>query len=253
MKKIHTQYIKKIYRELGDYLSPYFKKIGISANQITLSRIVFVLFGSILILNDDILSKIITLFFFIIFSLFDAADGSLARITKKSLFGMWLDTVIDRFGLLIIFTFFGIKLVTIDNHEIVFVIINFLILILYLIKFSFLSDVSCKEKYLEFRNFNKYLGVINNLHKEQPNEIDKYCYDYLKRNFNLKNLCKFIYHQFSPHTANLILYMGLINLLNYYKIGLTALLFFYLIWIILDIYKITLISIKLDKKNYKND
>ena len=57
MNKTHTQYIKKIYRIIGEKLAPHFRKVGISANQITLSRIFFVLIGSILILNDDFLSK----------------------------------------------------------------------------------------------------------------------------------------------------------------------------------------------------
>ena len=88
LEKKHTQYIKKLYRIVGNLLAPHIKIYGISANQITISRIFFVLTGSIFILYDNIIFKIITLICFIIFSLFDAIDGSLARITKKSLLGM---------------------------------------------------------------------------------------------------------------------------------------------------------------------
>ena len=245
MNKTHTQYIKKIYRNIGEKLAPHFRKVGISANQITLSRIFFVLIGSILILNDDFLSKFLTLLFLLIFSLFDAADGSLARITKKSLFGMWMDTVIDRLGLLIIFTFFAIKLSFLYDQTISLIIINFLILILYLIKFSFLSDISVKEKYYQFRETDSSLGVLDNTKEE--NQTEKYTFDFLKENLNIKNIFEFLHHQFSPHTANLILYMGLINLFDLFAIGLISIFVFYVIWIIRDIYKITIISINIDK------
>lgn len=253
MKKIHTQYIKNFYREIGDFLAPHFKKHGISANQITISRIFFVFFGSILILNNSLVAKIFTLLFFIIFSLFDAADGSLARITKKSQFGMWFDTAIDRIGLLIIFIFFGIKISLFIETTHFYIITNFLILNLYLIKFSILSDVSVKNKYASFRDYNKELGVINDPHIDTYVKLEIYSFNYLKNNFTLKNFLKFIHHQFSPHTANLILYMGVINLLNLYKIGLLILAFFFIIWLIVDIYKITAISLKLDKNEKKND
>ena len=239
MKKTHTQYIKKIYRVIGDKLAPHFRKIGISANQITLARIFFVLIGSILILNNDFFSKFLTFLFLLIFSLFDAADGSLARITKKSLLGMWLDTVIDRLGLLIIFTFFAIKLSFLYDEMTLIIIINYLILILYYIKFSFLSDISVKEKYSRFRKRDSSLGVLDNTKKEDQTE--KYTFDFLKENLNIKNILKFLNHQFSPHTANLILYMGLINLFNLYYIGLLSLFVFYVIWTTRDIYKINLL------------
>lgn len=245
MKKTHTQYIKKIYRIIGEKLAPYFRKIGISANQITLSRIFFVSIGSILILNDDFFSKFFTLIFLLIFSLFDAADGSLARITKKSLLGMWLDTVIDRLGLLIIFTFFAIKLSFLYDEMTLIIIINYLILILYFIKSSLLSDISVKEKYSQFRERDSSLGILDNTKiEDQP---EKYTFDFLKENLNFKNTLEFLHHQFSPHTANLILYMGLINLFNLFYIGLLLLFVFYVMWTIRDIYKITIIAMNLDK------
>ncbi|MBD1154570.1 CDP-alcohol phosphatidyltransferase family protein [Pelagibacterales bacterium SAG-MED21] len=253
MKKIHTQYIKKFYREIGDFLAPHFTKYGISANQITLSRIFFVLFGSILILNNSFIAKIFTLLFFLIFSLFDAADGSLARITKKSQFGMWFDTVIDRIGLLIIFIFFGIKISLVIESTYLYIFINFLILNLYLIKFSILSDISVKDKYASFRDYNKELGIINDPSKDTYDKLEIYSFNYLKVNLTLNNFLRFMHHQFSPHTANLIMYMGLINLLNLYKIGLSILALFFIIWIIADIYKITLISLKLDENEKNND
>ena len=101
-KKIHTQYIKAFYRYLGDYLAPIFKNL-ILANYLTASRIVFVLLAAVLILFDTTLSKIIVFLCLLFFSALDMADGSLARITTTSSFGMWLDTVIDRLGLILIF------------------------------------------------------------------------------------------------------------------------------------------------------
>ena len=166
---------------------------------------------------------------------------------------MWFDTVIDRIGLLIIFIFFGIKISSFSETTHLYIVINFLILNLYLIKFSILSDISVKDKYAPFRDYNKKLGIINDPSKDTYDRLKIYSFNYLKNNFTFSNLIKFIHHQFSPHTANLILYMGLINLLNLYKIGLLFLAFFFIVWLITDIYKITSISLKLDKNEKKND
>ena len=93
----------------------------------------------------------------------------------------------------------------------IIIIINFLILILYLIKFSFLSDISVKEKYSRFRERDSSLGVLDNTKKKikQKNILLIF-----KRKFKYQNIFEFLHHQFSPHTANLILYMGLINLFD---------------------------------------
>ena len=91
---------------------------------------------------------------------------------------MWLDTVIDRLGLLIIFTFFAIKLSFLYDEMTLIIIINYLILILYYIKFSFLSDISVKEKYSRFRKRDSSLGVLDNTKKEDQTE--KYTFDFLK-------------------------------------------------------------------------
>ena len=171
-KKIHTQYIKILYRYIGDKISPKIKTFNISANQITLSRIFFVILGSLLILSDLLVSKIFTLAFFFIFSLFDALDGSLARITKKSFLGMWLDPVIDRLGLTVIFSFFGIKIYIDTNISDYLIIINFLILVLYFIKYGLLSDISLKNKYLSFRNYDKNFQSMNNEVTDKSNFIN---------------------------------------------------------------------------------
>jgi phosphatidylglycerophosphate synthase len=244
-EKKHTQYIKKLYRIIGDLLAPYIKTCGISANQITISRILFVFMGSIFILFDNIIYKLITLFCFIIFSLFDATDGSLARITKKSLLGMWLDTLIDRIGLLLIFLFLGIKLIEIFENNIFYFITNFLILIFYFIKYSILTDISVKEKYLAFRQFDNTFSANDNsiLTKEF---VEKYSLKYLLSNLTLKNFFKFFHHQFSPHTANLIFYVSIINLFSIYKIGLVILFFYFIIWLTIDVYKVTKTAINID-------
>lgn len=246
-KKIHTQYIKILYRYIGDKISPKIKTFNISANQITLSRIFFVILGSLLILSDLLVSKIFTLAFFFIFSLFDALDGSLARITKKSFLGMWLDPVIDRLGLTVIFSFFGIKIYIDTNISDYLIIINFLILVLYFIKYGLLSDISLKNKYLSFRNYDKNFQSMNNEVTDESNFINIFSLSYLIKNFNIKNFFGFIKHQFSPHTFNLIIYLSIINLFKFYFIGLILLFFLYLMWLIRDILKITKIAIYLDR------
>ena len=229
-------------------MAPHIKIYGISANQITISRIFFVLTGSIFILYDNIIFKIITLICFIIFSLFDAIDGSLARITKKSLLGMWFDTLIDRIGLLFIFLFFAIKSMVIFENGIFYFVATFLILIIYFIKYSFLTDISNKEKYLDFRQYDKTFSIIDNS-KLTREFVEQYSLKYLLSNLSLSNFFKFFHHQFSPHTVNLILYLGIINLFSIYKIGLILLLFYFIIWLVKDIYKITTIAIKIDKSH----
>lgn len=246
-KKINTQYSKIFYRYIADKISPKLKRFNISANQITISRIFFVTFGSFLILSDALVSKILTLAFFFIFSLFDALDGSLARITKKSSLGMWLDPVVDRLGLTIIFLFLGIKIYIDANIYNYLIIINFLILILYFIKYGLLSDISSKNKYLNFRDHDKKFKYTNNEVPKEFNFINTFSVSHLIENFNVKNLIVFIKHQFSPHTFNLIIYLSTINLFELYFVGLISLLCLYLTWLIKDILKITKIAINLDK------
>jgi len=252
-KKIHTQYIKAFYRHLGDYMAPIFKKFNIKANYLTASRIVFVLLAAVLILFDTTLSKIIVFLCLLFFSALDMADGSLARITTTSSFGMWLDTVIDRLGLILIFLALSHKIYISVNLENYLIIINFLVLIIFFINYTTLSDIRYKPKYQKFRDINEKLNYKSNfnLFRDGSKEINVYSFNFLLKNFSIKNLMKFLFHQFSPHSSNLILYISIINLLSLYQFGLIILLVFLILMYFYNIYKLTLTSLKIDNNEPK--
>ena len=252
-KKVHTQYIKAFYRYLGDSFAPIFKKFNIKANHLTASRAIFILLAVILILFDSTVCKVFVFINLFFFSVLDMADGSLARITKTSSFGMWLDTVIDRFGLILLFFAMGHKIYISENLDNYLIIVNFLVLIIFFNNYTTLSDIRYKPKYQKFRDTDKKLNHKSNfnLFHNDSKEINIYTLHFLFKNFSLKNLIKFLFHQFSPHTSNLILYMSIINLFSVYQFGLMTLLIFLILMYFYNIYRLSLTSLKIDNKESK--
>ena len=81
-------------------------KIGINPNIFTSLALIWAVIAAYLIANNNIISGII---FVILASIWDALDGSLARVLgKTSKFGNYLDALIDRYVEIIIF--FGFAL-----------------------------------------------------------------------------------------------------------------------------------------------
>ena len=102
--KKHDQIIKQVYRIWAHYLGQKLINTTVSANQITISRIFLVILISACILNESYPLKLVGAILLIVFSFFDALDGSVAIMkNQRSVLGTWLDPMIDRIGFLMIF------------------------------------------------------------------------------------------------------------------------------------------------------
>ena len=103
MKK-HAHWIKHFYRWIGYYVASILAHTPISPNLVTASRLLWVLIASFCIyFSEEWSYRLIAIVCLFLFSMLDAADGTLAvMIDKKSVLGSWLDPLIDRFGLLIL-------------------------------------------------------------------------------------------------------------------------------------------------------
>lgn len=235
--KYHTQYIKLFYRYLSELLLPVFIKLKISANSISISRIFLAIFGGLLLISNNFVLNLLSCVCIFLFSFFDALDGSVASKTQKSYLGLWVDPLFDRLGLLIIFSCISVKFFLQNEHLIIF--FPFLNLFFYFQRSLIGSDIRTKEKFIKFKEFysirekdNKSTHTINNL-KKSP---------------SLKNILSLIFHQFSPHTHNQFLYLIFFILFQKLVIGLTFLMLFNFIWYLYESYKVTKISIDLDKE-----
>ena len=236
--KYHSQYIKLFYRFLSEKVSPIMVKYNISANAISISRIIFAILAGVLYLSEYYIFHILSAIFLFIFSFFDALDGSIAQKTKKSYFGLWIDPLFDRLGLLIIFSCISLKLYNLGENLMVLIpLLNFFF---YIQRSLIGSDIRTKEKFIKFREF--YSLPKNENTTETVNDLTK-------KSLSIKRLLKFVFHQFSPHTHNQIIYLMIFIIVNQMKMGITVLFTINLFWYLYEVYKVTKISIKLDNKN----
>ena len=242
--KYHTQYIKLFYRWLSDKLLPFFLKFDISANQISFSRIFLVIFGSFFILYDDLIYKLLTFFFIFLFSLTDALDGAVASVKKKTYLGLWLDPLFDRLGILIVFLCISIKLYANSFY----VILIFLTLFFYIIRSLIGTDIRNKNKFLKFKEYQQKENqkkFINNKAQEEVITLKSL----KKKNLSIKNVFRFFFHKFAPHTHNIFLYIMFFNLFDFLAEGIILLFFMNLFYYFYEVYKVTNIAIALDREN----
>ena len=93
-----------VYRICGYYLAKLLKHTFITPNQITLSRILLIVTASWIIIYENQFMQIVAAILIILFSMFDALDGSLAvEKNQRTVLGAWLDPQVDRLGFLILF------------------------------------------------------------------------------------------------------------------------------------------------------
>ena len=148
-RKKHSQLVKDIYRSYAYFLAPFVSKSGINANFITFIRLPFIVAACILISLDylSLSNKIIASFFIFFFSFFDALDGEVAQLTKKTFIGKWMDPQIDRLGLTSIFLalFFGLRESEEQNTLMFFLITG---CCLWWITNNNISDFQYKPKYI---------------------------------------------------------------------------------------------------------
>tara|TARA_Y100001970_G_C14140819_1_gene806995 strand:+ start:678 stop:1394 length:717 start_codon:yes stop_codon:yes gene_type:complete len=114
--KHHDQWIKEFHRYVGDYVAHKLKNTPIKPLHLTYFRFLCGIIASLIIsLNMEHMSLLVAAIFIYLFSMLDAADGSLARIKKiSSLSGGWLDRQFDGLGFFFIFLGIGIRFA--QNH-----------------------------------------------------------------------------------------------------------------------------------------
>jgi len=92
-----SELIKQIKPVFEEKVSPFIRmlnKINVSPNFLTISGLVFIAIGSVLIVYEN---YFLAGLFLLIGNLCDALDGTLARKYKKaSKFGAFLDSIVDR-------------------------------------------------------------------------------------------------------------------------------------------------------------
>jgi len=92
-----SQIIKQLKPAFEEAVLPVVRllyKAGITPNYITVAGVIFIVVGSYFILNGEFVKGAV---FLIIGNLCDAIDGALARrFNKNTVFGAFLDSVIDR-------------------------------------------------------------------------------------------------------------------------------------------------------------
>lgn len=116
--KHHAQWIKEFHRFMGDIVAQILAQTSITPTQITVFRFLCGVFAAVLIsLNMSYRSLVLAAFCLYLFSMLDAADGSLARIQKTgTMFGAWLDRQFDGMGFFLIFTSIGIRFAQNEPH-----------------------------------------------------------------------------------------------------------------------------------------
>lgn len=86
--------LEKFYQLLGLQLASIVKFLPVSPNSVTLSKIPLGLLIFQLLYSQSFTASALAI---ILYKILDKLDGALARITKKtSVFGAWLDLLIDR-------------------------------------------------------------------------------------------------------------------------------------------------------------
>jgi len=87
--------IEKFYQNLGTYLAKVIRFIPITPNGVTLLKIPVGICIFVFLISNSFISAGLSI---ILWKTLDKLDGALARLKKKSsVFGAWLDLLIDRF------------------------------------------------------------------------------------------------------------------------------------------------------------
>ena len=116
--KHHAQWIKESHRFMGDWVARILVKTSITPTQITIFRLFCGLMGAVLIaLNHEYWTLIVSAVLIYLFTMLDAADGSLAKIKKTgTLLGAWIDRQSDGLGFYCIFIAIGVRFIQSDGN-----------------------------------------------------------------------------------------------------------------------------------------
>lgn len=230
--KKHGQIIKQIYRIWAHHLGLIIKNTPVSANQITLSRILLIIVASYFILDGHYLTNIFAAFLLILFSFFDALDGSVATMKEeRSIIGGWLDPQVDRIGFLVLFLVIAYKLSELNTS---YIYLCFYILVMFYYRGLIPADIRLKEKFSELRD-------------EKTIQINKIESDVRKKNDNiLLSLIRMAHMQISPHTHNVVLYISIGLVTDYLNLLMIFLAVYISFWYLWENYKVIRKAIILD-------
>ena len=166
----------------------------------------------------------------ILFSIFDALDGSLAsKKDKYSVLGTWLDPQIDRLGFLLLFLTISIYLSSIGK---VYIFLSMYVLVIYIYRSLIPTDIRLKDKFMLLR-------------ESYPKNIKS------KSNNDQKKINKILYQiklQTSPHTHNIILYIALGLIFKSLNLIIIFLSIYLSLWYLWENYKVVTKAIIIDKK-----
>lgn len=128
-------------------LAPFVSKCNISANSVTMSRLFFIIFYAFATVSysSSIAIVAFSLFSLWLFSFLDALDGEVAKISRTSMLGRWLDPQIDRIGTALIFLVNSYLLLQTDYP--LRALLPFLVYILIDLNNGIIRDVNYKPKF----------------------------------------------------------------------------------------------------------
>jgi len=217
IKKQHNQIIKKIYRIWGEYLASKLKETSVSPNFITLSRVPIIVTAVICILSENYLLHLIAAVLIIIFSMFDALDGSLATLKdERSLLGSWLDPQVDRLSFLILFISIAYYLSK-SNEYLAY--ITMYVFSMFYFRGMISSDVRLKDKFSALKESEKF--IKEKVQKETNGDL------------RFKSILQKIHLQICPHTHNVAFYISvglILGILSYVILFLSIYLTLWYAW-----------------------
>ncbi|WDP88921.1 MAG: CDP-alcohol phosphatidyltransferase family protein [Desulfobacter sp.] len=197
MEKKHGQWIKAFYRRVSYYLCLVLIKTPIRPNHLTASRLLWIIIAGSLIQFNEYRYDLLASFMIFLFSVLDAADGTLARMKNDlSLWGTWLDNQIDRIGFVILYVAVGFRL-GLEYENSFWVLFPLVVLLMAWVRVLMCGDAHLYEKFVQLR------GLLEgpNVPPESVANVEG------KGAKKYQTIMSQIKMQIAPHTHNLALYV----------------------------------------------
>ena len=155
-------FCRYIYRPISLYIAWILQRLGVSANQVTISTIVISFIGCLLFFTGYFINSVIASILFCFAGISDCVDGNIARANKNpSLQGIWLDAVSGYF----IYAFQPISIgVFIEKNNPEFIFPGF-----WIMASSLVSILNLFSRII----FQKYLNLISNISKKELSKNQK--------------------------------------------------------------------------------
>lgn len=238
--KHHEQWIKECHRYVGDRLASALIRTSFTPTQLTIFRFLCAAAAALLIaLNSGHKSLILAAIGIYLFSMVDAADGSLARLKKNgTLVGAWLDRQADGLAFLLIFLALAARFSSEGASGVYWAIVTIAVLTVALLNKS--MEIGLRTK-----------AVLQNLSKElrnQPEYSLNSQKSFPREGALNRSFATTLKRQISPdfHTISTILIVGLV--LNKLKITVVVLLAFLSLWWMGRTFQVYWLARKCDKR-----